>query len=139
MSIFIIPDDILRQQQMSGAGLRIKVKKAGDNIRQLILRGVVDGHTAKTLEKAIIDVIESNICKIILDFMRVSYLGSAGIGVIIACKGKLTDRFPNQASDIVIVNPIDSVRDVFNLLEISNSISIVSTEEEAAAQLNSLE
>jgi anti-anti-sigma regulatory factor len=71
--------------------------------------------------------------------MRVSYLGSAGIGVIIACKGKLTDRFPDRDSGIVVLNPIDSVRDVFNLLEISDAINIVSTEEEAVEKLNSLE
>ena len=124
---------------MSGAGLRIKVKKVGDNIRKLILRGVIDGHTAKTLEKAIIDVIENDIRKIILDFMRISYLGSAGVGVIISCTGKMGDRFLDKPSEIVVLNPIDSVKDVFKLLEISDTITMVETEQEAIDKLNSFE
>jgi len=124
---------------MSGTGLRIKVKKAEDDIRQLILRGVIDGHTSKTLEKAIIDVLDDGICRIILDFMRVSYLGSAGVGVIISCKGKMKDMFLDEPSEIIILNPIDSVRDVFKLLEISDTFNIVKTEQEAKEKLNSLE
>ena len=123
---------------MSGAGLSIKVKKVEDDIRKLILRGVVDGHTAKTLEKAIVDVIESDIRKIILDFMRISYLGSAGIGVIISCTGKMADKFLDKPSEIVILNPIDSVKDVFNLLEMSETIKLVQTDQEAIDTLNSL-
>ena len=115
-------------------GLKIKVKNLNDGIRKLLMRGVIDGHTSPTFEKALDDTIEDNVSKIILDFGEVSYMSSSGVGVLISVQSKLDDEFGGSGK-MVLMRASDSVKDVFNILEIGGAFDFVKEEKDAVAAL----
>jgi anti-anti-sigma factor len=91
------------------------------------------------LENALSDVIDEGTSRIILDFMRVTYLSSAGIGVIISMRSEMAERFMNQPYEIIILNPIESVRDVFDLLQMGETCPIAENDTEAVKRLLALQ
>jgi anti-sigma B factor antagonist len=123
---------------MGVKGLKIKVKSIKDDIKKVVLAGVIDGHTSRVFEKALLDLIDEEISKIVLDFGDVTYLSSAGVGVLISSLGRLEDELPDQPGDILILNPVESVKDVFQILEIESSFTFAKSEEDAIKILDSL-
>lgn len=121
---------------MTRKGLRIRTKTIQKDIKKLITEGVIDGHTCSTFEKALIDTIKKNFIKIILDFTKLNYLSSAGIGVLLAEYAKITDDRPDNRGKIVVINASEGVRDVFKILGIEDSFGFVGSEKEALEILN---
>ena len=124
---------------MSVKGLKIKIKSVKDaDARKVVCTGVIDGHTSTYFERVLSDVIENSVTKIVLDFTDVTYLSSAGVGVLISANGKLNDEFPDKSRGILIMNPSESVRDVFHILEIEDIFTFVNDEAEAEDALKKL-
>lgn len=115
---------------MNGSALKIKVKNLDEGIRKLVLKGVIDGHTGGTFEKAINDTIDDEVKLIILDFYEVTYMSSSGVGVMISSHSKMEEE-SNGEGRIVILKASGSVQDVFRILEIKEMF-FFSEEEEAA-------
>ena len=111
--------------------LHIDSSMVGDDIAYLSLAGFLDAHTFEELDEAVGNLFESSIYKVIADMSGVEYISSAGAGVFI---GSLTEA-QESGGNIILVNPTDSVREVFDLLGLTQIFSIVSSKDEAVAQL----
>jgi anti-sigma B factor antagonist len=90
--------------------------------------GYLDAHTFEQLEETISQLFGQNAYKIIVDLSKVEYISSAGAGVFI---GALSEAQEN-GGNIVLLKPTDSVRDVFDLLGLTQ---IFRVEDELKAAL----
>jgi len=91
--------------------------------------GFLDAHTYEQLEEAISELFNKNIYKIVVDLAKVEYISSAGAGVFI---GALSEA-QEHGGNIVLMCPTNNVREVFDLLGLTQIFQIV--EDQAAALL----
>lgn len=101
--------------------LNIKLAKVDDTIVQLTLSGFLDAHTFEQLDEVIQGIFAKNIYNVVADLQGVEYISSAGAGVFI---GSLAAAQENDGN-IVLMNPTESVREVFDLLGLSQIFTIV--------------
>ena len=94
------------------------------------LEGAIDAHTAPALESELVNIISTGkIGRLILDMKKVSFISSAGMGVLMLIRKQL-----EQAGGGVVVSNIpQEIREVFNVLGFNNFFDFVSGEEEAIA------
>ncbi|MEZ4691222.1 MAG: STAS domain-containing protein [Ignavibacteria bacterium] len=59
-------------------------KKQQDNITILSLNGFLDAHTSVELEKSFEEVLSEKNYKIVVNFEKLTYISSAGLGVFMA-------------------------------------------------------
>ena len=89
--------------------------------------GFLDAHTFEQLEEAINENFREDRFKVIVDLSGVGYISSAGAGVFI---GALSEAQEN-GGDIVLLRPAPSVKEVFELLGLTQIFTI--EEDDAAA------
>lgn len=109
--------------------LTIKSKLVRDNICALTLSGFLDAHTFEQLDEAINDLFDQDVNMIIADLSGIEYISSAGAGVFI---GSLTQA-QEVGGNIVLVNPIPNVLEVFDLLGLTQIFTIVDDMKSALA------
>lgn len=106
------------------------IKKS--NILIVGLIGELDHHTAAEVRAKIDDKIESeNIKKLILDFSRVSFMDSSGIGVVVGRSKKLS----HLGGSVCIANASGSVKKVFELSGLYKIIKNFDTVEKAVGEI----
>jgi len=105
---------------MSMDNFSINKRQLG-NIALIGVTGFLDAHTFEELEEAIAQLFSHGQYKIIVDLSGVDYISSAGAGVFI---GALSESQEN-GGNIVLMNPTANVREVFDLLGLSQIFSIV--------------
>ena len=98
-----------------------------DGIVQLTVRGFLDAHTFEQLEKSINDLFDNNTFRLVVDLSGLDYISSAGAGVFIGAIGTAQDN----DGDIVLVKPSPNVKEVFDLLGLSQIFTFKDTSEEA--------
>lgn len=91
------------------------------------LGGFLDAHTFEQLDESIQDIFEGGISKIIVDLAGVEYISSAGAGVFIGSLALAQEKGGN----IILVNPTENVKEVFDLLGLSQIFTITTSLEEA--------
>jgi len=101
----------------------------GKDVVLLRVSGYLDAHTFEDLEEAISGLFSSRHYRVVVDLSEVAYISSAGAGVFI---GALSEAQEN-GGDIVLFNPTNNVREVFDLLGLSQVFEIVDTLEQATA------
>ena len=89
--------------------------------------GVVDAHTFDELDETIFSLLDSGVTCLIFDLEKVSYMSSAGIGVLIGAKNEAEGR----GGRVALVNPSPTLKDVFEMMRFQDLFSIVQTEAEA--------
>lgn len=89
----------------------IKTKQL-DNISILDLEGYLDAHTSVELEKCFEKIISENKFKIIVNFEKLSYISSAGLGVFMA----FIETARNNAGDIKLCAMSDKIYNIFDML-----------------------
>ena len=94
---------------------------------ELIVRGFLDAHTFEELEKTINDLFENDAYRLVVDLSGLDYISSAGAGVFIGAIGTAQDN----EGDIVLVRPSANVKEVFDLLGLSQIFTFKDTSEEA--------
>ena len=92
--------------------LRIKTDTLDDGTIILATEGYLDAHTFEDLEKTFQSLFEENVYQVIVDLEKLDYISSAGCGVFIGAIGTAQENNGN----VVLLNPSDSVREVFDLL-----------------------
>ena len=92
--------------------LDIQSKMTGDNICVIKLSGFLDAHTFEDLDEVMNDLFDQDIFKIVAILEGIEYISSAGAGVFI---GALTTA-QESGGNIILVNPQESVYEVFELL-----------------------
>lgn len=110
---------------------QILKEKVQDGIILLTVRGFLDAHTFEQLEKTIDGLFETGTYRIIVDLSTLDYISSAGAGVFIGAVGKAQENEGN----IVLMKPTPNVKEVFDLLGLSQIFTFKNSREEAIKAL----
>jgi anti-sigma B factor antagonist len=105
-------------------------KRQLGNVAMISVTGFLDAHTFEELEEAITELFSTGQYRIIVDLSGVDYISSAGAGVFI---GALSESQEN-GGNIVLMNPTANVKEVFDLLGLSQIFSIVADLSKAKEQ-----
>ncbi|MCX7679679.1 MAG: STAS domain-containing protein [Spirochaetes bacterium] len=104
---------------MSNATLQI-TESSKDSIHIISLVGEIDAKTAPHLKQALDSALASGKRKIALDFTSLTYISSAGIGVLNA----FLHALKNSNGTMVIANPSKTVRDTLDVMYFSKKVSV---------------
>jgi anti-sigma B factor antagonist len=83
-----------------------------EGIILLDLNGFLDAHTSVELEKKFEELIAQNNNKIVVNFEKLSYISSAGLGVFMA----FIENARNNAGDIKLCSMSDKIYNIFDML-----------------------
>ncbi len=86
--------------------------KRQDNITILNLNGFLDAHTSVELEKCLEDIISDEKYRIVVNFDKLSYISSAGLGVFMA----FIETARNNSGDIKLCAMSDKIYNIFDML-----------------------
>ena len=90
------------------------------------LLGYLDAETSPKFDGVIQDLMSQNKYKLIVNFSKLDYISSAGLGVLMGKIGEIR----NKGGDIVISNLPQKIFRVFQLLGFSKLFKIVDTDED---------
>lgn len=88
------------------------IKKQQDNITILNLNGFLDAHTSVELEKYFEEIISENKYNIVVNFEKLTYISSAGLGVFMA----YIESARNHSGDIKLCAMSDKIYNIFDML-----------------------
>jgi anti-sigma B factor antagonist len=94
---------------------QIQQQKLQNGVVFMALKGFLDAHTFEQLEKTINELFEQNQHRLIFDLSKLEYISSAGAGVFIGAIGTAQENDGN----IVLMRPSANVKEVFDLLGLS--------------------
>ena len=107
-------------------GLNIVVEEAGDK-SILRLEGRIDAVTSSSLEREISHLVETGHRKILLDFLKVDYLSSAGMRLFLSASKKLKAH----QGFLLFFNLEDDVMDIIKVAGFERILRIYPNELEA--------
>ena len=102
------------------ADFEIKTQHLQGGIALVDVKGYLDAHTFEQLDKVLNNLFKEKIFKIVVELDELDYISSAGAGVFIGVFG----RAQENNGDIVILKPSANVREVFDLLGLSQIFKI---------------
>jgi anti-sigma B factor antagonist len=102
-------------------------QRNGNGYCILDLHGELDAHTASELENALQDLIARDQINIVVNFHKLDYIASAGLGVFMA----YIEDVRNEGGDIKLTNMNDKVFNVFDLLGFPALYDILEDEADA--------
>lgn len=102
-----------------------------DGVCVLALTGFLDAHTFEQLDEALGELYDDGLYRIIADLSGIEYISSAGAGVFIGSLATVQEN----GGDIVLVNPTPNVREVFDLLGLTQIFKIKNDINQAVAVL----
>jgi len=109
------------------------IKELNKNgISVLYLDGYLDAHTSIELEKAFEKLLKDEIFRIIVNFERLSYISSAGLGVFMA----FIETVRNNKGDIKLCSMSDKIFNIFDMLGFPVLFDIVKDEVSAVRNFN---
>ena len=91
------------------------------------IAGWLDAHTFEYMEQAINNLFSEGKVRLAIELAEVEYISSAGAGVFI---GTLTQSH-ELGGDIVLMNPTEPVREVFDMLGLSQVFKFATSKDEA--------
>jgi len=91
------------------------------------LVGELDAHTALILETEIQELINLDRTKIILNFAKLNYISSAGLGVFMG----FIDEIRSKHGDLKFINLSDKIFEIFDLLGFPHLFEICNDEQDA--------
>ena len=91
--------------------------------------GYLDAHTFEQLEETLSGLFGKNQYRIVVDLSKVEYISSAGAGVFIGALSEAQEHNGN----IVLMNPTNNVREVFDLLGLTQIFQVVDDQQAALA------
>jgi len=86
--------------------------KQQENVEILYLNGFLDAHTSVELENYFEKLISDGKYKIIVNFEKLSYISSAGLGVFMA----FIETARNNSGDIKLCAMSDKIYNIFDML-----------------------
>ncbi len=105
-------------------------KKHTDNFTILYVEGLIKlGESAEFFSSALENVLKNESTNVIIDFTKIDYIDSTGIGELVGYLGKFT----TQNRKLVLVNPSERIQKLLKLAKLDTVFKIYSTEEEAIA------
>ena len=110
---------------------QIVKEKLKDSLIALSVKGFLDAHTFEELEKTINELFEEGNYKLMVDLSGLDYISSAGAGVFIGAIGTAQENEGN----IILMKPSPNVKEVFDLLGLSQIFTFKDNREDAAKAL----
>lgn len=105
-------------------------KKHLDHFTVLYVEGLVKlGESAEFFSSALENVLKNETTNVIIDFTKIDYIDSTGIGELVGYLGK----FSNQNRKLILVNPSERIQKLLKLARLDAVFKIYSTEEEAVS------
>jgi anti-sigma B factor antagonist len=108
------------------------LEKTNNDVTILYLEGFLDAHTSIELEKSFEKLIEDSKYKIIVNFEKLSYISSAGLGVFMA----YIETIRNNSGDIKLCKMSDKIYNIFDMLGFPILFEIYKEEVEPIAKFN---
>lgn len=102
-------------------------RKDVDEVSVLNIEGYLDAHTAPAFESSIKQLVDEDRNKIIVNFEKLSYISSAGLGVFMG----FIEDIRAKEGDIKMSNMTEKVFKIFDLLGFPSLYEIVDEEDEA--------
>lgn len=110
----------------------INLESLSGNVTYVHITGWLDAHTFEYMEQAITNLFNEGKVRLAVDLADVEYISSAGAGVFI---GTLSASH-EKGGDIVLMNPTEPVKEVFDMLGLSQVFKFANTKDEAVATLS---
>ena len=101
----------------------------------LVLAGSLDSNSSGQLDKEIDDACSDGVRTLILDMREVSFISSAGIGVIIKTKESLKKR--NMESTLIHLQP--QVKRVFEIMQLLPTLNVFASRSELDDYLSKIQ
>jgi anti-anti-sigma factor len=111
---------------------QILKEKLQGGVTLLSIRGFLDAHTFEELEKTINDLFEEGGYRLVVDLSGLDYISSAGAGVFIGAIGTAQENDGN----IILMKPSPNVKEVFDLLGLSQIFTFKESREEAVKAMH---
>lgn len=109
-------------------GLEIDRRDEGP-VSVVALRGSLDGHTFVHLERTLNELLGDGQSRLVIDLSDLQYVASAGVGVFINIRHQAQER----GGCLLLVNPGEVVREVFDILGLQALFDIQSDLDRAIA------
>ena len=103
------------------------VAAAKPEVSVVQVSGYLDAHTFEQLEETIEGLFREAKYKIVVDLSKVEYISSAGAGVFIGALSEAQEHNGN----IVLMSPTTNVREVFDLLGLTQIFRVVDDQQAA--------
>jgi len=113
------------------AGFRIQKEKLQGGVVLVGVKGFLDAHTFEQLEREFNDIFDAGSFRLIVDLSGLDYISSAGAGVFIEAIGTAQENEGN----IVLIRPGPNVKEVFDLLGLSQIFIFKDSQDEALKSL----
>lgn len=105
-------------------------KKHTENFTILYVEGLIKlGESAEFFSAALENVLKNESTNAIIDFTKIDYIDSTGIGELVGYLGK----FSGQNRKLILVNPSERILKLLKLAKLDAVFKIYSTEDEAIA------
>jgi anti-sigma B factor antagonist len=105
-------------------------KKHLENFTILYVEGLIKlGESAEFFSSSLENVLKNESTNVIIDFTKIEYIDSTGIGELVGYLGKFT----NQARKMILVNPNARIQKLLKLAKLDVVFKTYGTEEEAVA------
>lgn len=108
------------------------IDRKTDGVVILDIEGYLDAHTSSVLEKAFENLINGNIFRIIVNFKKLSYISSAGLGVFMA----YIETIRKNDGDIILCEMNDKIFNIFEMLGFPVLFEILKNESDAISRFN---
>ena len=103
-------------------------KKHHDNFTVLYVEGLIKlGESAEFFSSALENVLKNESTNVIIDFTKIDYIDSTGIGELVGYLGKFT----NQNRKLILVNPSERIQKLLRLAKLDTVFKIYASEDEA--------
>ena len=103
-------------------------KKHVEHFTILYVEGLIKlGESAEFFSSALENVLKNESSNVIIDFTKIDYIDSTGIGELVGYLGKFT----TQNRKLILVNPSERIQKLLRLAKLDTVFKIYHTEEEA--------
>ena len=106
--------------------LQIQCTKIKTHAATLILSGQINSDTAESLDREICRMINEGIQALVLDMKDVTFISSAGVGIIMKAKTSLS----HINGELAIINFQPQVKKVFEIIQLLPSLNVFESVEE---------
>ena len=105
-------------------------KKHLDNFTILYVEGLIKlGESAEFFSSALENVLKNESTNVIVDFTKIDYIDSTGIGELVG----YLQKFTTQSRKLILVNPSERILKLLRLAKLDAAFKIYNSEEEAVA------
>ena len=105
-------------------------KKHLDNFTILYVEGLIKlGESAEFFSSALENVLKNDSTNVIIDFTKIDYIDSTGIGELVGYLG----RFRSRKRELILVNPSERIRKLLQVAGLAELFTIYDTVEAAVA------